>query len=475
MKILFVSAEVAPLTKVGGLADVVRSLPAELTKRGHDARIIVPKYGFADYSGYALRTVVENMVVFSLGQYRKARVESMQLEGITVYLVAEATFTNSLSVYGEGEVEKFFVFCNAVSEALPYLGWSPDVVHCHDWHTALLPLLLHDRCPGCRSVFTIHNVKYQGNFDEYTMSRSGLSRYWQAGLAGGPPIPWNFMAQGILWAHQINTVSENFAREILTPEQGYGMQDLLQFRKDSLTGIINGLGDEEYDPAADGLIAAAYSAKDTAGKRVNKEALQREAGLAADPDIPLAGMVSRLDEQKGIDIIIGALPALLADTDMQFVFLGNGKDYYERGLKDLEARFPRNVKAFITFDNRLAHLIYAGSDLFLMPSQWEPCGLGQMIAMKYGTVPVARKTGGLADTVPNLSSDLRKGSGFVFDDYSANALTGALRTAAAAYRKTAAWKQVVKRIMQRDFSWKGPAEKYEIMYKKAWMRNEEHS
>ena len=467
MKILFVSAEVAPLTKVGGLADVVRSLPAELIKRGHDVRIMVPKYGFADYSQYEMTPVAANLVVFSLGEYRKVSVESILLEGIPVYLISGDVFDRSLSVYGDGEVEKFFVFCDSVSESLAYIGWKPEAVHCHDWHTALIPLLLHNRYPECRSVFTIHNVKYQGNFDEYTMYRSGLNKYWQSCLSCGPAIPWNFMAQGVLWAHQINTVSESFAREILTPEQGYGMQELLLFRKENLTGIINGVGDEEYDPAKDGLIAAKYSARDPGGKRINKEALQKAAGLKVDAAIPLAGMVSRLDEQKGMDIIIQALPGLLADTGIQFVFLGNGKDYYERALKDLEARFPNNMKAFITFDNKMAHLVYAGSDLFLMPSHWEPCGLSQMIAMKYGTVPVVRKTGGLADTVPSLSSELRKGSGFVFTDYSAGALAGALKTAAAAYSKTAAWEGVIKRIMQQDFSWKGPAEKYEIMYKKA--------
>lgn len=449
------------------MADVVRSLPAELIKRGHDVRTIVPKYGFVDYSGYKTIPVVNNVTVFSLGEYRKVSVESITLEDVPVYLVSADIFTRSSAVYGYDEVEKFLVFCDSVCEVFPYLGWRPSILHCHDWHTALLPLMQRNKYPDCRSIFTIHNTKYQGNVDEYTLNRSGLSRYWHSCLSGGPSVPWSFMSQGILWAHVISTVSENFAREILTPEYGQGMQELLAFRKDSLYGIVNGLGDEEYNPADDTLIAATYSAGDTAGKRLNKEALQKAAGFQPGPDVPLVGMVSRLDEQKGLDIIIQSLPGLLAETDMQFVFLGNGKDYYERALQGLEARFPRNVKAFITFDNRLAHLIYAGSDIFQMPSRWEPCGLGQMIAMRYGTVPVVRKTGGLADTVSNLSSELRKGSGFVFSDYSAAALAGALKNAAIAFKKTSAWEQVMKRIMQQDFSWKGPAEKYEMLYKKA--------
>jgi starch synthase len=270
-----------------------------------------------------------------------------------------------------------------------------------------------------------------------------------------------------LWAHAINAVSENFAREILTPEYGCGMQDLLLFRRDSLTGIINGLGDEEYDPVADPLVPAGYSAADITGKQLNKAELQKVAGFKPGANIPLVGMVSRLDEQKGLDIILQSIPGVLSNTDMQFVFIGNGKDYYEKALLELERRFPRNVKAFITYDNKMAHLVYAGSDMFLMPSRWEPCGLGQMIAMKYGTVPVVRKTGGLADTVANLSSELKKGNGFVFSEYSADALSNTLRNAAAAFKKTMPWEQVIKRIMKQDFSWQVPAEKYEMLYKKA--------
>jgi len=467
MKILFIAAEMAPLVKVGGLADVVRSLPAELNKRGHDAYVIIPKYGFVDYSQYAITPVINDLVVFSLGEYRKVSVEALSVEGLRVYLLGGDIFSRTLSVYGGDEIEKFFVFCESVCEVMPYLGWQPEIIHCHDWHTALLPLLVRNCYPSCRSVFTIHNVGYQGNFDEYTLYRSGLGGYWQASLSGGPGIPRNFLAQGILWAHMINAVSETYAREILTPEQGYGMQELLQFRKDSLTGIINGLDGGEYDPASDMLISTTYTPGDLVGKSLNKQALQKAAGLQPRPEVPVVGMVSRLDEQKGIDIIVQSISAVLTETDMQFVFLGTGKEYYERALKDLEVAYPYNIKAFITFDDRLAHLIYAGADMFLMPSLWEPCGLGQMIAMKYGTVPVVRKVGGLADTVSNLSSDLMSGNGFVFVDYSAGALISTLKTAVAAFQKKDAWERVVTRIMQQDFSWRGPAEKYEELYKRA--------
>ena len=466
MKILFAAAEIAPLTKVGGLADVVGSLPSELMRRGDDVRVIVPKYGFVDYTQYASTTVINSLVVFSLGQYRKLRVEQIEIEKVAVYLVSADVFALSNSVYGENEIEKFWVFCDCVCEALPYLGWQPAIVHCHDWHTALIPLLIRQSRAAYRTVFTIHNIKYQGGFDEQILNRSSSGQYWRAGLAGGPALPWNFMVQGILWANVLNSVSENFTREILTAEYGCGMQAMLKFRKDNLYGIRNGLGVDEYAPAADKLIAANYSPDDTKGKAVNKRELLKMAGWKA-ADVPLIGMVARLDEQKGMDIIIGAISEILASAKVRFIFLGRGKDYYEEALQHLEAKYPENVRAFITYDNVKAHLLYAGADMFLMPSLWEPCGLGQMIAMRYGTIPVVRRTGGLADTVQNLDSDLSHGTGFVFKDYSAKALVFAVRKAVAAYGNKPAWEEVIRRVMAEDFSWDGPAEKYAALYRKA--------
>ncbi len=466
MKILFAAAEIAPLTKVGGLADVVGSLPAELIRRGHDVRVIVPKYGFVDYAQYESGAVISNMVVFSLGQYRRVRVERIEIERVVVYLVSADVFVASKSVYGENEIEKFWVFCDCVCEALPHLGWQPAILHCHDWHTALIPLLIRKNQAAYRTVFTIHNIKYQGGFDEYMLNRSSLGQYWRAGIAGGPALPWNFMAQGILWSNIINSVSENFTREILTAEYGCGMQAILQFREDSLYGIRNGLGVEEYAPSTDKLIAANYTQADIKGKSVNKREILKMAGWKA-ADAPIIAMVARLDEQKGMDIIIGAIPEILSSAKVRFVFLGRGKDYYEEALQSLEARYPENIRAFITYDNARAHLIYAGADMFLMPSLWEPCGLGQMIAMRYGAVPVVRRTGGLADTVQNLDGDLAHGTGFVFKDYSAKALVFAVRKAVAAYGNKPAWDEVMKRVMAEDFSWDAPAEKYERLYKKA--------
>ncbi len=467
MKILFAAAEVAPLTKVGGLADVVRSLPSELIKRGHEVRVIVPKYGFVDYSQYKITSVIGSLTVLSMGEFRKITVEQISLGDIPVYLVSADIFTRAATVYGGDEVEKFWVFCDCVSEVLRRLDWKPSIVHCHDWHTALIPLLARKNHEDYRTVFTIHNIRYQGYFDEKQLSRLGLGQYWNAGIPGMPYVPWNIIAQGILWADVISAVSKNFAAEILTVEGGFGMQDILKFRKGRLFGIRNGLGGEEYGPSTDKLVPANFSADDIEGKSVNKKELQKMAGWAENPEIPLIGMVSRMDEQKGMDLILDAVPEIARTGQMQFVFVGRGNLHYEEALRKLETKFPGNVKAFVTFDNTKAHLVYAGSDLFLMPSKWEPCGLSQMIAMKYGTVPVVRKTGGLADSVSNLSQDSKRGTGCVFSEYSAAELVATLKKAAELFKDKAAWTRIMQRIMKQNFAWEDPAEKYESLYKMA--------
>ncbi|MBN1689641.1 MAG: glycogen synthase [Dehalococcoidia bacterium] len=467
MKILFAAAEIAPLTKVGGLADVVRSLPSELIKMGHQVRVIVPRYGFVDYSSYKSETVINELIVFSLKEYRRIKLEQIVLDGVPVYLLSTDIIDRSDSVYGGDEVEKFWVFCDCVSQSLPYLDWKPDIVHCHDWHTALLPLLLRAGRFDCRTVFTIHNLKYQGNFDSRILHRSGIDQYWLAQVPGLTDLPWNLIVQGILCSHVINTVSENFAREILTAEYGCGMQAFIKFRKSSLFGIVNGVGYDEYDPGSDPLIEANYSSENTTGKAVNKLKLLTTAGWKPRPAAPLVGMVSRLDEQKGMDIIINAVPEVIKSTGARFIFLGRGKEYYEESLLQLESKYPDNVRAYITYDNAMAHLVYAGSDLFLMPSLWEPCGLGQMIAMRYGTLPVVRNTGGLADTVLNLSGDLKQGTGFVFSEYSAKALVFTFKKAAEAFSNKTAWQRIIKRVMEFDFSWQASAQRYQALYKRA--------
>ncbi|MDD5312351.1 MAG: glycogen synthase [Dehalococcoidia bacterium] len=466
MKILFAAAEIAPLSKVGGLADVMRSLPQELIKAGHDVRAIIPKYGFIDFSNFKTERIVNDFTVLALGKYRKIHIEQIIVEDVETFLVCDDIFTDSALVYGENELEKFFVFCTAVSDILPHLGWQPDIIHCHDWHAALIPLMVRNKAYNYKTVFTIHNIKYQGNFDHYFLHETGLAAHWHARLPMNQQVPLTFMSQGILWADVVSTVSETFAREILTYENGCGLQDLLNFRKGSLYGIRNGLGYEEYDPEADKLITANYSFREMDGKSVNKRKLQQLSGWRENMDVPLIGMVTRMDEQKGLDIILQALPGFISKVPVQFVFLGKGKDYYENAMEALGKRYPDNVKTYITFDNPMAHLIYAGSDIFLMPSNWEPCGLSQLIAMRYGSVPLVRATGGLVDTVRNLSSDLGKGTGFVFEDYTAQALTSTLKRAAQDFNNKGSWDKAVRRIMKQDFTWRDPVARYETLYKK---------
>ncbi len=468
MRILFAAAEIAPLTKVGGLADVVRSLPAELIKAGHDVRVIVPQYGFLDLTGYRPEIISPDFFVLSLQDYHRTQLSRISIEGIPVYLLNSDVIASTPSVYGEDEIGKFFIFCQSVCEVIPRLSWQPEIVHCHDWHTSLIPLLMRRKGMSQGTLLTIHNVRYQGNFDEPFLSKTGLQECWQASVGGLPYIPLNFLSLGVLCSDIINTVSEGFAREILTAEHGWGMEPLLNLRKENLYGIINGLGFEEYDPENDGFIQAKYSQADLKGKPANKKALQSLAGLPAGPALPVIGMVSRLDEQKGFNIIVKAVREVIKDTEVQFVFLGRGKEQYEAALMEMETRYPDQVRAFITFDTEKAHLVFAGADMFLMPSLYEPCGLSQLIAMRYGTVPIVRSTGGLADTVTGFSADLSSGSGFVMENYDPVELAGIIRRAVESYGNRIAWQKVVKRIMALDFSWKEPVLRYESLYHKAW-------
>lgn len=468
MKTLFVAAEVAPLAKVGGLADVIGSLPKALSELGHDVRVMMPKYGIIDATRYPMTPVIDN---FNIQVMKTTRPVALKVTNFTdnvkVYLVDNDDFSNSSEVYGKDGLKRFFLFCRAVLEILPRLDWQPEIVHCHDWHTALIPLWLKRSGYGYVSLFTIHNLAYQGPFDDSFLSDSGLKKDWQSRPADAPEPPLNFISQGILWADMVTTVSETYAREIVTPEYGEGLDQLLCYRQERLFGIVNGLDYDEYNPAADTFIPANYDYS-TLGKRVtNKLALQRQAGLPENADVPLIGMVSRLDEQKGLDIVAECLDSLLQETQAQIIILGKGKEYYHSLLKQAAGRYPQQVAVFLAFDNALAHLIYAGCDVFLMPSQFEPCGLGQLIAMRYGAVPVVRRTGGLADTIQDLTPDLNEGSGFVFQDYDSKAMSIAIQRAVDAYKKKKVWQRVIRRIMALDFSWQSSAKKYESIYYKA--------
>ena len=467
MNVLFVAAEATPLVKVGGLADVIGSLPKALIEIGHDVRVIMPRYGVINADEFPVSPVIDNLNVEVMKTTERVSLKVTELASrVKVYLVDSDEFHNSTEVYGKDELRRFFLFCRAVLDMLPELDWQPDIVHCHDWHTALIPLWLKKNDCRYASIFTIHNLAYQGFFDGNFLFGADLEKDWQWRPADAPAPPLNFMSQGILWADMVTTVSETYAREILTPEYGAGLDYLLRYRQERLFGIVNGLDYDEFNPATDALIPTKYDVS-MIDKRVrNKLALQRRAGFAEDVAVPLVGMVSRLDEQKGLDILTASFDALFQKTEVQMVILGKGREEYHNLLRQAASRYPQQLAVFIDFDDALAHLIYAGCDLFLMPSRYEPCGLGQLIAMRYGAVPIVRHTGGLVDTVQDLTQNLGKGSGFVFQDYASEAILTAIQRAVNSYKEKA-WQNVMRRIMALDFSWQASAKKYESLYRKA--------
>ncbi|MFH1639605.1 MAG: glycogen/starch synthase [Chloroflexota bacterium] len=468
MKILFVTCEANPLAKVGGLADVASSLPKALNKMGHDVRLIMPKYGCINLNPYSTDTVIDKFEIELMGKKETFSLEVARKEdGFPIYLINSDEYFGGLEIYGKNDLQRFFFFSRAVSEILPELDWQPDVVHCHDWHTALTIMWLKKAHRNYALVFTIHNLAYQGIFDENFMVESGLKKDWANSPSDAPNPPYNFMGQGILWADLVTTVSETYAKEIVTPDNGVWLDPLLRYRQKDLMGIVNGIDYDEYNPSTDPNINTGYNPSTLEKRLSNKLALQKLINLPQNPDIPMVGMIQRLEEQKGLDILEKAIDPILKETGLQMVILGRGREQYEKMLNEIAARYTKQVALFVSFNNPLAHLIYAGCDMFLMPSRFEPCGLGQLIAMRYGALPVVRHTGGLIDTVTELSPDLSQGSGFVFRDYSSEALINVVRKSVDAFKNKTAWYQVMQRVMKQDFSWEASALKYEAAYHRA--------
>jgi starch synthase len=465
MKILFVASEAFPLAKVGGLADVTSSLAIALHDLGHKPCLILPKYR-------SIKMPVQEIQERDFGIDSMVRHEQIAL-GITrlkdkvpVYLVENDAFFGTNEVYAEGELERFFFFSSIVPTVISRLRIEPDIVHFHDWHTALLPLWLRQAKLSLPCVFTMHNVAYQGQFDQEFFMRSGLSSLWQEYIpAGAPRPPLSFMSQGILLADILTTVSATYASEILMPEHGEGLEQLLNYRRDDLCGIINGIDYDEYDPAADTHIQTNYDSATLERRAENKLALQKKTGLLEDVEVPLFGMVSRLDEQKGIGLLLQAIDPFIQETGAQLVILGEGREHYHKSLLEAASKHPGRLSVTIARDEGLARLIYAGSDMFLMPSRFEPCGLGQLIAMHYGAVPVVRHTGGLVDTVKDVTEE--NGNGFVFHNYAVAEMMEAVKRAEASFHKQGEWQDLIERNMKLDFSWNKSARKYEEIYLRA--------
>ena len=480
MKVAFVSSEVTPFSKTGGLADVAGSLPKELKSMGNDVIVFTPKYSTIDKTKFKLRKDKKiGELNISIGdQTYTAKIFTAKLPGsaVKVHFVDSPHFFSRDSFYtnDSDEDERFIFFSKAVIETLKKLNWHPNIIHCNDWHTGLIPALIKenyrydDAFKYTSFVFTIHNLAFQGTFPKESLTKSGLSEdlFFPMG-----PFEFygkmNFLKAGISYSEVINTVSETYAKEILTKEFGAGLDDVLLERHEDIHGIVNGVDYSEWNPAVDDKIPFNYSVGQFSIKEKNKKHLLKQIGLSYKKEIPLIGFVGRLTEQKGFDIIAGAMDKLMG-LDAQWIFLGNGEEEYEDLLNDVIAKFPDKVKAIIGFDNDLAHLIEAGSDMFLMPSRFEPCGLNQLYSLKYGTVPIVRKTGGLANTVSDwidlVANDNHSGTGFVFEGYSSNALVEKISDAITLFGDKKIWKQIQKNGMKQDYSWRVSAEKYVELY-----------
>jgi len=477
MEIVFVASEMSPFAKTGGLADVIGSLPPEIAKRGHRVSVFLPKYKKITNQKFKLESVGHEIHVPIGSETETGRLVSSQVGKLTVFFVDHSEYFDRDEIYGTpmGDYpdndRRFTFFQRIVLEALKQLKIRPDVVHCHDWQTGLIPAYLKTLYQSdpffkkTKTIFTIHNLAYQGNFPPDSMPMTGLSwdefRYERLEFYG----KMSFLKSGLIYSDVVTTVSERYAAEIQTKEFGCGMEGALAYRNDDLYGIINGINPADWDPETDQSLSASFSARDLLGKKACKDLLQKRNQLKRDPNLPLFAFVGRLVSQKGLNLLTEVIEEMAAQ-DWQLVLLGTGQDEYHKALRIFGKRHPLHVGLNITFDSERAKQIYAGSDLFLMPSQFEPCGLGQLIALRYGTVPVVRQTGGLHDTIHEFQPKSGKGNGFVFADYEAKELLAAMHRAVKVYEDAKSWTKLMRNGMAMDFSWKASAKCYTALYER---------
>ncbi|MDA8236032.1 MAG: glycogen synthase GlgA [Clostridia bacterium] len=470
LKILLVSSEVVPFAKTGGLADVAGSLPKALAAMGHDVRVVMPKYREVGKKDTLCDFPVQ---VGNRKETAIVRQDTMEAEGgnhVPVYFIDNYHYFDRDGLYlHRDEGERFGFFCRAVLEMLPKVGFQPDIIHCNDWQSGPIPLLLKDQYAKkpyyskIATLFTVHNLLYQGNWDKGVLSFLGLDEKYFHPEAVEFYGQVSFIKTGLVFSDVINTVSNTYAVEIQTPEYGEGMDGLLRKRAGDLYGIINGLNYEEFNPATDPHIRKNYDFDSIQDKKVNKSALQEELGLAV-KDVPLIGLVSRLVDQKGLDLIALVMDELLS-ADVQLVVLGSGDPHYEQLFKGFQVRYPDKLGVYIGFNAELAQRIYAGSDLFLMPSKFEPCGLGQLISLRYGTIPIVRATGGLKDTINEFDGETGKGNGFSFVPYLPADLLGAIKRGLTLFRnQPEQWGKLVANALREDFSWDRSAKEYIRLY-----------
>lgn len=476
LKILMLAAEVVPFAKTGGLADVAGSLPKAIRALGHDVRVAMPRYARVQQAKFQLEPVLPAFDVPMNHATEQASIQRATISpDIPVYMVENQKYFDREGIYMYADdADRFIFFCRAIIEAVKRLEWQPDVIHCHDWHTAVVAnwmRTLYGDDPFFAStavVYTIHNLAYQGIFGYRVLEIAGLDEY---GFQYHPEMAdlnevVDLMARGIYWADLVNTVSKTYAQEILTPEFGERLDPLLRDRRDRLFGILNGIDYETTDPATDPYLAANFDQATLDRRAENKLALQREAKLPENLDVPLLAIISRLTDSKGFDLLSEVVDHIL-DQGVQFVLLGTGEQHYHDLFSRMVQQYPRQAAIFLTFNAPLTQRIYAGSDMFLMPSRFEPCGTGQMIAMHYGGVPIVRATGGLADTVQDFDPRTGAGTGFVFKQYDRWALFAAIVRAIETFKHREAWRQIQLRGMAADFSWARSAAEYVDLYRRA--------
>ena len=468
MKVCFIAAEAAPFVKVGGLGDVIGSLPKSLRELGVDARVILPLYSSIDRERFGLKYKAYQFV--DLGwRHSYCGIFETEVDGVPCYFVDNEQYFNRDSIYGQiDDGERFAFFSKAALEILPALDFKPDVVNVNDWHTALSVIYLDvlksreaEFYKDMKSVLSIHNIEFQGKFNPYEMGNLfGLeNKYFDALIYNGD---LNLLKGAIQLADRVNTVSETYAREILDPYFSYGLDKILNVEQGKLRGILNGIDVDKFNPKTDPMIPVNYDLKTFEDKVQNKLAFQKEMDLEVNADIPLIGMVTRLTHQKGIDLILQASEDILR-TGAQLVILGTGDAHYESALRSLEHYRHDRVRSILLFSNEMSAKIYAASDLFLMPSKTEPCGLSQLISMRYGTVPVVHRVGGLRDTVIPFTGV--EGNGFTFESFQAGDMMDAIyRAMTCFYQSPDEWKQIIKNNLQKDVSWEQSAKKYLDLY-----------
>ncbi len=476
-KILFAASEAVPFIKTGGLADVVGSLPRYFDRERYDVRVILPKYLCMNAQWKEQLHFLCHFYVSLSWRKQYAGIFQAEFDGVTYYFVDNEFYFAGEHPYHHihEDVEKFAYFSKAVLQALPYLDFCPDIIHCHDWQTGLIPVFLRtlfgsDRYyDNIRTVFSIHNLKFQGRWKlPAVMDITGLPRQIFTADKLESYGEANYLKGGCVYADAISTVSRTYAKEIMTPEGGEGLDGLMTYRESDLYGIPNGIDYEEYDPGTDPYLQSHFGIGDHVEKKApNKAALQTRLQLPADAGVFLLGMVTRITDQKGFDLIAYILDELLAAERLQFVVVGTGEKRYEDMLRYFAGRYPDKMRVIVGYSEELAHQIYGSCDAFLMPSLFEPCGLSQLMSLRYGTVPIVRETGGLKDTVEAYDEYGGTGTGFSFANYNAHEMLGILRYAMQVYyNDRAAWNGIVERGMRQDFSWNASAREYEALYQK---------